>query len=258
MPSINRGKLALLTLGLLTAVSSYALPTIGVPNITVNSTTPTPSFISTDSSTQTDAATTKMLQQQITNFSAQIRGSILQSGQFRVVDVDNNFVQTHLPIESAPTTAESAPLVESATIIESSVTVVSKPTDKTTNKTPDYLLIGNLAAINAGEEVNQIINTNKYSDIYSIDLAVDYKLVRTNDRTIVASFTAAGHSGDVKLVNSPDQKMQHNIPLLVQQAGADLAAEVTTQLQAQIGGGKLYLNNQESAPKITDFKTYSD
>lgn len=258
MPSLKRLKLQLLVTGLLVAGSScYALPTIGVPNITVNSTTATPSFISTDSSTQTDAATTKMLQQQITNFSAQIRGTILQSGQFRVVDVDNNFVQMHLPVESAPV-SESTPLIESAPLPESPTITTSKSPDKTTSKTPDYLLIGSLAAINAGEEVNQIINTNKYSDIYSIDLAVDYKLIRTSDRTIVASFTAAGHSGDVKLVNYPDQKMQHNIPLLVQQVGADLASEVSSQLQTQIGGGKLYLNNQESAPKVTDFKTYSD
>lgn len=250
MFKLNLFKFQIAVIGLF-AASSYALPTIGVPNITVNSQTAIPSFISTDSSTQTDAATTKMLRQQITNFSAQIRGAILQSGQFRIIDVDNNFIQTHLPIESA-SISESSP-AGSAIAGESSI-----PATKPAGKTPDYLLIGTLAAINAGEEVNQIINTNKYSDIYSIDLAVDYTLVRTDDRTIVASFTAAGHSGDVKLINSPEQKMQHNIPLLVQQAGTDLANEVTTQLQAQIGGGKLYINNQESGPKITDFKTYDD
>ena len=37
-----------------------------------------------------------LVQQQINNFSAQIRGSIIQSKQFRVVDVDNGITQNIL------------------------------------------------------------------------------------------------------------------------------------------------------------------
>lgn len=231
------------------STSAAAIPSIGVPNITVSPSIATPSFISTEAVSSSDIATKQMLQQQMSNFSAQIRGNILQSGQFRVVDVDNNFAQSYAPAESIP--------VESTIINNESEHLHTVKTIQKSN-TPEYMLIGSLSAINAGEEVNQIINTNKYSDIYSIDLAVDYKLVRTSDRTIVASFTAAGHSGDVKLVGFPDQRMQHNIPLLVQQVGADLANEVTTQLNAQIGNGKLFINSQESAPKVTDFTTYKD
>jgi hypothetical protein len=82
--------------------------------------------------------------------------------------------------------------------------------------------------------------------------------IRDRDRTIVASFTAAGHSGDVKLVSSQTQKVMHNMPLLVKQLGANLSTDVSSMLSEQIGNGKLYLNNQESAPKVTDFKTYAD
>ena len=237
--------------------SVFAIPTIGVPNITITDGTILPSFISPTSGNLSDSATQNIVQQQIENFSAQIRGTIIQEGQFKVVDVDNSTAQNYINIAQAQNNESSESMVK---LDESSSTPFAMPkvTKANSTKTPEYLLIGNLSAINAGEEINQIINTTKYSDIYSIDLAVDYKLIRTNDKTIVASFTATGHSGDVKLLNSPDQKMQHNIPSLIQQVGSDLANQVNTQLNNQIGNGKLYLDNSESTPQITDFKTYKD
>lgn len=242
-----------------------AVPSIGIPNISNNNNSSLPSFMQKDSSNDADNGTSTLVQQQINNFSAQIRGSIIQSKQFRVVDVDNGITQKYINFnESSPENTfelnESQEIKMTATESNNtksaeSNTVLAK---SVTNQTPDYLLIGNLAAINAGEEVNQIIGTNKYSNIYSIDIAVDYKLIRTQDHTIVASFTAAGHSGDVKFVSTQTQKIVHNIPALVKQLGDNLATDVTSLLSEQIGNGKLYLNNQESAPKVTDFKSYSD
>jgi hypothetical protein len=258
-----------LSAGLLLISSlAAAVPSIGIPNISNDNNSSLPSFMQKDASDNVDSATNTLVQQQINNFSAQIRGDVIQSKQFRVVDVDTSVTQKYASLnESSPANdlkqneseaikvanAESTPLAN-----VKSVESATSPIKPVVGQIPDYLLVGNLAAINAGEEVNQIIGTNKYSNIYSIDIAVDYKLIRTQDRTIVASFTAAGHSGDVKLVNSQTQKVMHNTPLLVKQLGANLATDVSSMLSEQIGNGKLYLNNQESAPKVTDFKTYAD
>ena len=259
-----------LSAGLLLISSlAAAVPSIGIPNISNDNNSSLPSFMQKDASDNVDNTTNTLVQQQINNFSAQIRGDVIQSKQFRVVDVDTGITQKYASLnESSPANdlkqneseaikianAESIPLSN----VDKSVESATSPIKPVVGQIPDYLLVGNLAAINAGEEVNQIIGTNKYSNIYSIDIAVDYKLIRTQDRTIVASFTAAGHSGDVKLVNSQTQKVMHNMPLLVKQLGANLATDVSSMLSEQIGNGKLYLNNQESAPKVTDFKTYAD
>ncbi len=263
-------KLTLSTGLLLISSLVVAVPSIGIPNISNDNSSNLPSFMQKDASDNVDSTTNTLVQQQINNFSAQIRGDIIQNKQFRVVDVDTGVTQKYASLnESSPennlkqnesqninlTNAESAALVNNGKPVESATATSIAPA---VSQMPDYLLVGNLAAINAGEEVNQIIGTNKYSNIYSIDIAVDYKLIRTQDRTIVASFTAAGHSGDVKLVSSQTQKVMHNMPLLVKQLGANLATDVSSMLSEQIGNGKLYLNNQESAPKVTDFKTYAD
>jgi hypothetical protein len=268
---MDQGRKLIISIGLLLISSlATAVPSIGIADITTNGTSNSlPSFMQKDASDDSDNTTNALIQQQINNFSAQIRGNIIQSQQFRVVDVDTDITQKYANLsESSPensfgqnisqnpstTKTESPSLATNAKPLESAAIAV-KPAQ---NQLPDYLLIGTLAAINAGEEINQIIGTNKYSNIYSIDIAVDYKLVRTQDQTIVASFTAAGHSGDVKLVNSQTQKVMHNIPLLVKQLGANLATDVSSMLSEQIGNGKLYLNSQESSPKVTDFKTYTD
>ncbi len=268
---MNQGRKLIIGAGLLLiSALATALPSIGIPNIaTSGSNSNLPSFMQKDANDDSDNATGALVQQQINNFSAQIRGNIIQSQQFRVVDVDTGITQKYANLseyspensfgqnvsQNSSTTNTESPLLANAKPSESAANAV-KPT--TQGQLPDYLLIGTLAAINAGEEVNQIIGTNKYSNIYSIDIAVDYKLVRTQDQTIVASFTAAGHSGDVKLVNAQTQKVMHNMPLLVKQVGANLATDVSRMLSEHIGNGKLYLNSQESSPKVTDFKTYTD
>lgn len=268
---MDQGRKLIISIGLLLISSlAIAVPSIGIADITTNGTNNSlPSFMQKDASDDSDNTTSALVQQQINNFSAQIRGNIIQSQQFRVVDVDTGgMTQKYANLsESSPensfgqnvsqnssTINTESPSLANAKPLESAAIAV-KPAQ---GQLPDYLLIGTLTAINAGEEVNQIIGTNKYSNIYSIDIAVDYKLVRTQDQTIVASFTAAGHSGDVKLVNSQTQKVMHNMPLLVKQLGANLATDVSSMLSEQIGNGKLYLNSQESSPKVTDFKTYTD
>ncbi len=261
-------KLAL-SAGLLLITSlAAAVPSIGIPNISNDNNSSLPSFMQKDASDNVDSTTNTLVQQQINNFSAQIRGEVIQSKQFRVVDVDTGVTQGYANLnESSPANdlkqneSEAIKIANAESIPLSNVKSVesaASPIKPVAAQIPDYLLVGNLSAINAGEEVNQIIGTNKYSNIYSIDIAVDYKLIRTQDRTIVASFTAAGHSGDVKLVNSQTQKVMHNIPLLVKQVGANLASDVSSMLSEHIGNGKLYLNSQESSSKVTDFKTYTD
>ncbi len=242
--------------------------TLGIPNIIMpSSMAATPAFIrsANQSGTSDDVATTKLVQQQMTNFSAQVRGKIIQSKYFQVIDVDSNTALNYLnQLESQPQVTTLAPKAASETIaesmpkVESSAAVNQITAIKPKQPSADYLLIGTVSAIDASEDVNPIIDTNKYSAIYSIDLAVDYKLVSVKDHKMIASFTAAGHAGDVKLTSNPGQKMSHNIPKLVQQVGNDLAQEVMNQLAIQLENGKVVHDTPESVPKVTDVKVYTN
>ncbi|AUR50904.1 hypothetical protein [Aquella oligotrophica] len=201
--------------------------TLAVPNLQLSSSAYTNNFISPDKPDSIDPVTQTELKQQISTFSAQIRGKIIQSKHFNVIDLNNNLLKVESP--------------SSNTIIK-----------------PDYILTGVVSAIDTNEETKELSNTNMYSIIYSIDIAVDYKLVRTKDNHIIASFTAAGHGGDVKLTSNKNQKVSHNTPKLIQQAGEDLAAEVNNQLTLQLDNGKIIRDYQEAAPNTNEIKVYSN
>lgn len=247
----------LLILGLM-AVNGWSA-TLGVPNIIMPATAAaTPEFIRiSPDSDNNDKATAKLVQQQMTNFSAQVRGSIIQSKYFQIIDVDNSVAANYL----AEAESQVAASVVSSPKQAAESTVVglkAAPTVKAKAALPDYMLIGTVSAIDAHEEINPITDTNRYSAIYSIDVAVDYKLISTQDHRMIAAFTAAGHSGDVKLITNPNQKIYHNIPKLVSQVGDDLAKEVMNQLAIQLQNGKVVKDAQDQSPKVSDVKVYSN
>ncbi len=234
------------------AAAPAKVQTLGVPNILVSDVDNLPGFVSKDNPNDADLAAKQIIERRIGNFSAQIRGQIIQSKLFQVIDVNNHLALDYLSSESATLKPESNTTLQAA----ESATIKARTTSP--NQKVDFMLIGQLSAISAGEEINAISGTTKSSAIYSIDIAVDYKLIRTKDRTIIASFTAAGHAGDAKIISTASAKPNHKIPVLVQQAGADLADEVISEINLQLGSGKRNLLNSESAPAITDVKTYSD
>jgi len=217
--------------------------TLGVPDLQTSSSAATHSFINPDSTTSIDGTTETIIKQQISNFSAQIKGKIIQSKHFQVIDIDNKLAYTYNSTTSSNNTKS---------LNESNILPGNKP-----SSLPDYILIGTVSAIDAGEETHQISDTNRYSLIYSIDIAVDYKLIRTRDSVIVSSFTAAGHGGDVKLTTNQQQKMNHNIPKLVKETGADLANDVNNQLTIQLENGKIIRDYQEATPKTVKLTTYN-
>lgn len=219
-------KKIIFTASILVSIHCFAA-TLAVPNLQVSSSAYKNNFINPDKPDSIDPVTQTELKQQISTFSAQVRGKIIQSKHFNVIDSNNNQLKTE------------------------------SPNSNTVGK-PDYILTGIVSAIDTNEETRELSNTNMYSIIYSIDIAVDYKLVRTKDNHIIASFTAAGHGGDVKLTSNKNQKVSHNTPKLIQQAGDDLATEVNNQLTLQLDNGKIIRDYQEAAPNTNEVKVYSN
>ena len=271
--------LLLSILGITSSIAfAYDLPTIAVPNLVYTKIDKTPvTTTTTDSATLSSTTTTTVIKQEVQRqlpmFNADVRGALLNSKQFKVVDMPkantlwtgnshavlayvnglNKTSTTTTPVASVVTpTAESTPKPSVATKSTESTTVTN---NNPANNLPDYILLGTISSITQDADMEPLQDTNKITSQYNIDISVDYQVVGTKNNAVIASFNAYGHANDVKILNAGDtvQKQNHNIPLLINQASKDLASNVISQLQQQFSvSSKTY--NIES---ITNLKVYN-
>lgn len=244
-----------------------AIPTMAIPNLVFpNSVIVTPSTIYNDDSGAATsskpgvnpAIITKQFKNQLPGFNADVRGAIISSGQFKVV---------RMPKQDSIWNGNTQPvldLVKNSSATSASNTA-SKPVagNSVTNNSakgnmPDYILLGKVSAITQNEDTTPVKYTDKNTNQYNIDIAVDYKLIKTSDDSIMASFTAYGHASDVKIltVGNTSQVQTHNIPLLMQTASKSLGADVISQLGTQFGISSENYDNGSRV--ITDVKVYKD
>lgn len=195
----------------------------------------------------TQTAKSQTVKKNLPGFTADVRGAIIESGRFKVVKMQkqdnlwqNGNVETVL-MALKPIATENSDASESS---------VAK-------SQPDYILLGKVVSISENEDKNPIKDTDKISNVYNIDIAVDYKLVKTSDKSIMASFTAYGHASDVKiLTNGSEQVLHHNKPLLIKNASKDLAKDVLDNLDEQF---KTSSENYDNGSRVvTDVKVYSN
>lgn len=187
-------------------------------------------------------AITKQVRQQLPGFNADVRGAIISSGKFKVVA---------LPKKSLDNKQLMA-------LTQASQPVVSSINNKTKQTMPDYILIGKVVSITQNENFTPVKYTDKNSSQYNVDIAVDYKLVKTTDKSVMTSFTAYGHASDVKMLTAGNtaQIQNHNIPLLVKTASKNLGEDVLNQLNSQFNTSSENYDNGSRV--ITDVKVYSD
>ena len=231
--------------------TSWALPTIGVAEIAVEKNTP--SFLSSNSVTTLDNPTQQLMQQQLNALSAQIKAQINQASllQLQTQEMDAkaingvsfNFTQTEVSIESEPSLINQFANAASQLNPLNSTT----NTDESQISYPDYMLFGTLEALNAGNQIQLIPGTNQYSNIYSLDLAINYKLIKTSDQVIVANFIAAGHAGEPTLQNNSTAHIPNDSNRLIQQVYAQLSNEVITRLEQQFNESSTVLSSVESS-----------
>ena len=231
--------------------TSWALPTIGVAEIAVEKNTP--SFLSSNSVTTLDNPTQQLMQQQLNALSAQIKAQINQASllQLQTQEMDAkaingvsfNFTQTEVSIESEPSLINQFANAASQLNPLNSTT----NTDESQISYPDYMLFGTLEALNAGNQIQLIPGTNQYSNIYSLDLAINYKLIKTSDQVIVANFIAAGHAGEPTLQNNSTAHIPNDSNRLIQQVYAQLSNEVIMRLEQQFNESSTVLSSVESS-----------
>lgn len=161
-------------------------------------------------------------QTELRKFSGDIKGEILKSGMFQLV-------------QGTPYTAKA----------KQDVYDVIARIKAGNYKGADYVLFGTLSDIDFQRDITSIDNTNSYSAILGLTLVADFSLINTRTYEITSAFTAMGEGQDTKLVNSQDVRVSLNRPRVVREVSKELGMDVARQLSEQLGGG---MPGREHAP----------
>ena len=152
-------------------------------------------------------------QTELRKFSGDIKGEILKSGMFQLV-------------QGTPYTAASSEDVHD----------VIRRIKNGAFKGADYVLFGTLSDIDFQRDVTSIDNTSSYSAILGLTLVADFSLINTRTYEITSAFTAMGEGQDTKLVGSRDGRVTLNRPKVVREVSKALGLDVTKQLAEQLVG----------------------
>lgn len=152
-------------------------------------------------------------QTELRTFSGDIKGEILKSGMFQLV--------------------QGTPYTAAAT---ESVYDVIKRIKNGNFKGADYVLFGTLSDIDFQRDITSIDNTNSYSAILGLTLVADFSLINTRTFEITSAFTAMGEGQDTKLVNSQDVRVTLNRPRVVREVSKELGVDVARQMGEQLVG----------------------
>ena len=182
-----------------------------------------------------ESRTSYIEQGELRKFSGDIKGEILKSGMFQLV-------------QGTPYTAAS----------REDVYDVIKRIKNGHFKGADYVLFGTVSDIDFREDVGEIANTDTHSAILGLTLVADFSLINTRTFEVTSAFTAMGEGQDTKLVNSRDTKVTLNRGRVVRDVSKSIGVDVARQLREQLRGEVEYSNQpipqntlpRDEAPRI--------
>jgi len=183
-----------------------------------------------------EAATSYIEQTELRNFTGDIKGELLRTGMFQLV--------------------QGTPYTDSS---KGDVYDVIKRIKAGNFKGADYVLFGTVSDIDFTRDVNELANTDSYSAVLGLTLVANFSLINTKTYEITSAFSAMGEGQDTKLVNGRDIKVALNRPRVVRDVSKALGEDVANQLSQQLGGagyqqqGQAPLRNNlppDTAPQI--------
>ena len=165
-------------------------------------------------------------QTELRKFSGDIKGEILKSGMFQLV--------------------QGTPYITGA---KTDVYDIIKRIKAGNFKGADYVLFGTLSDIDFQQDINAIDNTDAYSAVLGLSLVADFSLINTRTYEITSAFTAMGEGQDTKLVKSRDRKVSLNRPRVVREVSKELGMDVARQMAEQLGGSVPGQHQGQYAPR---------
>ena len=151
---------------------------------------------------------------ELRKFTADIKGGILQSGRFQLVQGK--------PFTDAKNTEKLYDIIGRI--------------KKGMYPGADYVLFGAINSIEFRQEANPIDNTNTVSHTLSLELVGEFSLISTKNYTVKSSFSAMGTGQDVKLLTTQGWRVVLNRGKVVSEVSKSLGEDVSRQLEEQLGG----------------------
>ena len=150
---------------------------------------------------------------ELRKFTADIRGGILRSGRFELV-------------QGRPFTARNN---------EKLYDIVGR-IKQGMFPGADYVLFGTVSSIEFRQEANPIDRTNTVSHTLSLELVGEFSLINTKNFKVSASFSAMGTGQDVKLLTSQGGRVVLNRGKVISEVSKTLGEDVSRQLEEQLSG----------------------
>lgn len=149
---------------------------------------------------------------ELRKFTADIKGDLIKSGAFRVV-------------QARPYTAKPT---------EQLFDVIDR-IRKGAFPGADYVLFGTVTSVEWRNDVQPLQGTRNSMLLYSLELGVDFSLINTRTHEVKAAFSVVGEGNDNKIW-SGGARLTPNKARVMQAVSRSLAAEVSTQLSEQVRG----------------------
>ncbi|MBC3956266.1 MULTISPECIES: hypothetical protein [Pseudomonas] len=169
-----------------------------------------------------ESRTSYIEQGELRKFSGDIKGEILKSGMFQLV-------------QGTPYTASS----------KEDVYDVIKRIKNGNFKGADYVLFGTVSDIDFQQDVGEIANTDSHSAILALTLVADFSLINTRTYEVTSAFTAMGEGQDTKLVNGRDIKVSLNRGRVIRDVSKSIGEDVARQLREQLRGEVEYTEQRQ-------------
>lgn len=151
-------------------------------------------------------------QAELRKFSGDIKGEIIKSGLFQIV-------------QGAPyTQADTADIYD-----------IIKRIKQGQFKGADYVLFGTVSDVDFQQSTNNVPNTNRATAVLGLTLVADFSLIDTRTFQVTSAFTASGEAQDTKILNGYDQ-VSMNRPRVIRDVSKAIGEDVTRQLREQLLG----------------------
>ncbi|MDR0701861.1 MAG: hypothetical protein LBF61_05525 [Azoarcus sp.] len=148
---------------------------------------------------------------ELRKFTADIKGEMLKSGYFRVV-------------QGKPYTAKNT---------EKLYDIIDR-IKKGQFPGADYVLFGTVSNIEFRQEANPVDNTDTVSHTLSLELVGNFSLVNTKTYEVKGAFSAVGEGQDTKLVSSAGANVVLNRSRVISEVSKSLGVDVIRQLEEQL------------------------
>jgi len=192
---------------------------------------------------------TEISRGELHKFTGDIKGALLKSGAYRLVQGRpwTQATRTSMPSACIPPNCDGKPSVfaEQVTIFD-----VIDRIKKGFYAGADYVLFGTVSSIESRNEAMPIQATNATNYMLSLELMAEFSLIDTKTYQVVAGFSALGEGSDARLVNVPGAVIHLSRGKVMQAVSRSLGDAVLSEIQTQFApGGTPVGDGSGTAPK---------